>query len=342
MEAKIRAPTERTISLAVSDLRGVFLVLLIGIGVVIASYYVAGTSFLAADILFYLFLWAGAGMAWAIHAGLAGRLSVGHAAYFGIGAYTAALFQTRFGLSVWLAFPVAALLSGLIGAIVELVIGRLEGIYYALATFAFAQLLWLVARSWRDLTRGTAGITIPFDARKGVAGLMFTDAGPYVASAGVAALVCLGCFLLINRGRLGYFVRALRDAPNAAAAIGLSANKWRAWTAAISAGLTSIIGIIFIQNVLFVDPDTVLGFRISVLVMLPAIVGGLNITYGAIVGAAIIVPIRQWLLAGGVGESVSLQWILYGIALTTIVLLMPDGVVGFVRDTTDKLRHDST
>lgn len=298
--------------------------------VVAATYAFAHLSFLASDIAFYTLIWGAAGTAWAIHAGPAGRLSLGHAAYFGIGAYAAAIIETRTSASVWLAIPVAMLLAGILGAGLELATARLEGIYYALATFAFAQLIWLVARSWQSLTNGTAGITVGFPTSTGVSSLIFAQSEGYVMVAAIFAVVAVGVAAGVHYSRIGYFVRALRDAPAAAAAAGLSANTWRPLTAGLSAALTAAVGIVVVQNVLFADPDSVLGFNISILIMLPAILGGTNVFYGSIIGAGMIVPLRQWLLSTNTGLPGGVQWIVYGVVLVVVVLALPQGITGFL------------
>lgn len=298
-----------------------------GLAMLAIGYLLAGVSVLVGTIVFYLFAWGAASVAWAIHAGVAGRLSLGHAAYFGIGAYSAAIVQTQTSLSVWLAFPIAIVAAALVGAGIELATGRMRGIYYALATFAFAQLVWLIARAWRSFAGGTEGITIPYASHASLGALQFTTAHPYVLLAGVVAVVCLLVSCGVHHSRLGYFARALRDAEPAAAAIGLVAVPWRAATAGISAGLTAVVGVVVVQNLLFVDPDSAFAFDISTLVMLPAILGGLNMVWGGIAGAAIIIPLRQWFLtvdaAGG-----AVQWIAYGAVLAAIVLFVPQGLLG--------------
>lgn len=306
--------------------------------VLVAAFVLAKRSFFWSDVLFFFFIWGGASAAWAIQAGPAGRLSIGHAAYFGIGCYAAAIFQSTFNLNIWLAIPFAMILAGLVGAVLELLTGRLHHIYYALATFAFAQLLWLIARAWRGVTRGTAGITVRFDGTAGVGGLMFSEPAAYVVMAAVPALLCVGAFVLVVRSRLGYFIRALRDAPAAAASIGITPSKWRAVTAALSAALTAMMGTAFFQNVLFVDPDSVLSFHVSIDILLPALLGGLNVAIGPVIGAAFIIPVRQWLLAGALGVSAAMQSMIYGIVLAAVVLFVPGGLAQLVATVSKRIR----
>lgn len=300
--------------------------------VLIGAFVLGQRSFFWSDVLFLFFIWGGASAAWAIQAGPAGRLSIGHAAYFGIGAYCAAIFQSTLEINVWLAFPGAMFMAALVGAALETLTGRLHHIYYALATFAFAQLLWLIARAWRDVTEGTAGITVNFDATdEGIGKLMFTDPGAYVVLAAIPALLSVIAFILIRSSRVGYFIRALRDSPGAAASIGIMPRRWRALTAALSAALTAMMGIAFFQNMLFVHPDSVLSFQISINILLPALLGGLNIAVGPIIGAAFIIPMRQWLFSGALDLSAAMLWVIYGITLTIIVLFVPGGLAELLR-----------
>jgi branched-chain amino acid transport system permease protein len=271
-------------------------------------------------------LWAALATAWNISAGLAGGLSLGHAAYFGVGAYTATLLFLRLGISPWLGMLAAAALAGVLGAAIGAITFRLRGPFFVLATLAFGVVIHIVAVNWRDLTRGAAGLILPFGG--GAQNMLFAGIAPYwYIGLGLLALT-LGVTVAIQRSRLGYFLVALREDEEAARALGVRVVRCKVAASAISAALTACAGGFYATYIQYIDPSSTTQFEISVQIALVAIVGGLGTTLGPALGAVLVVPLGE-VLRASLGGGPALM--LYGLMLIVIVLAAPHGVLGLMQ-----------
>lgn len=290
----------------------------------IAIYVTITRNSMLGDLVFYTFLWAGVALAWNLTAGFAGRLSLGHSAYFGIGAYATAILFERYGLSPWVAIVVGMVFAGGLAATIELATARLAGVYYSLATFATAELIGILARGWRDFTGGTSGITLPFQAS--FVNMIFIGKTGYVWLAfGYVALVFLLVYVLLN-ARFGFFLKAQRDDPDAARSVGVNPERVRLIGGVLSAMLTSVGGTLYVQYLLFVDPEVAFSWQISVKAALIGIIGGLGTLSGPLWGALFLIPAERWLLAAMGGTYGGLASMIYGLVLIAAVLLAPKGI----------------
>lgn len=282
-------------------------------------------------------LWASLATAWNISAGLAGGLSLGHAAYVGIGAYTATLLFLRLGISPWLGLLAGAALAGALGAAIGAITLRLRGPFFVLASLAFGVVVHIVAVNWRPLTRGAAGLVLPF--RGGPRNMLFPGIEPYwYIGLGLLALT-LAVTVLIRRSRLGYFLIALREDEDAARALGVRVVRSKVAASAISAALTACGGAFYATYVQYIDPSSTTQFEISVQIALVAIVGGLGTTLGPTLGAVVVVPIAE-VLRAWLGGGPSLM--VYGLALIVIVLAAPHGVLGLLQGLAARLRRGAS
>jgi branched-chain amino acid transport system permease protein len=281
-------------------------------------------------------LWAALATAWNISAGLAGGLSLGHAAYFGVGAYTATLLFLRLGISPWLGMLAAAALAGVLGAAIGAITFRLRGPFFVLATLAFGVVIHIVAVNWRELTRGAAGLILPFGG--GAQNMLFAGIAPYwYIGLGLLALT-LGVTVAIQRSRLGYFLVALREDEEAARALGVRVVRCKVAASAISAALTACAGGFYATYIQYIDPSSTTQFEISVQIALVAIVGGLGTTLGPALGAVLVVPLGE-VLRASLGGGPALM--LYGLMLIVIVLAAPNGVLGLLQGLAARWRSGS-
>lgn len=277
-----------------------------------------------AGILFQTLLWAGLAGAWNLLGGYAGQFSLGHAAYFGIGAYTSTILANEFAISPWLGLLAGALLSGLIGLGLGAVCFRLKGHFFALATLAFGQIMHIIALSWRELTNGAEGMLL--DVKTGWVYMAFNSKLSYVYLALVFTLIVLVFTFYLEKSPLGYNLMAYRENDEAARAIGVNTFRARVIASGISASLMSIGGTIFAQYIYYIDPDSVLAVTLSVQAPLIAIVGGLGQPWGPLFGSFLILPLTQMLRAT-MGHSLSgLHLIVYGVILIIVLLLIPEGI----------------
>ncbi len=279
-----------------------------------------------------------AGVAWNILGGYAGQVSLGHAAFYGIGAYTSTKLLTLFGLSPWLGM----LAGGIFAVLFALVIGwpcfRLKGHYFAMATIAIAEILKIVVTNW-DWLGGAVGITLPM-AESGWWGFVFNKSrAPYYYIILGLLLLTLGVSWLIGRSFLGYYFRAIKDEPDAARSVGIDLTRYKLIAIAASSFLTALGGTFYAQKELFIDPGSTMATSLSIKIALVAILGGVGTLSGPVVGAVILTAIEEATRAmfGGTGRGTDL--IIYALLIIGIAVFYPSGIVGWWRDF-EKRRFD--
>jgi branched-chain amino acid transport system permease protein len=255
--------------------------------------------------------------------GYNGQISLGHGAFYALGAYVTAILMAKFGVAYWLTIPVAGLLCLVVGFLFGLPALRLEGLYLALATFALAvatpQLLKY--KHLEEWTGGVQGIVItkppaPF-------GLPISpDKWLYLFALAVAiAMFVLGVGIL--RGRVGRALIAIRDHPTAAAAMGVNTALYKSLTFGVSALYTGVGGALSALAIQFVAPDS-FGFFLSISFLVGIVVGGLASVSGAVFGAFFI----QFIPNVADHLSKSAPWAVYGVFLIAFMYFMPTGVAG--------------
>lgn len=255
--------------------------------------------------------------------GFNGQISLGHGAFYAIGAYTAAIAMVHAGLPYWATIPLAALVCGIAGLLFGLPARRLDGLYLALATFglglAMPQLLKY--RHLENWTGGVQGIVLAKpDPPWGLP--LSADQWLYFFTLAIAlALFAVAHNLL--RGRIGRAIVAIRDHPVAAQAMGIDTAAIKALTFGVSALFTGIAGALGAIAVQFIAPDS-FGFFLSIAFLVGSVVGGIASIPGAIWGALFIQFVPN--LADRV--SAAAPWALYGLAMIVSVYLMPTGVAG--------------
>ncbi len=272
-----------------------------------------------------------AGVAWNILGGYAGQVSLGHAAFYGIGAYTSTQLLLVWGLSPWLGM----LAGGLVAMLFALAVGwpcfRLRGHYFAMATIAVAEILQIVVTNW-DWLGGAVGLSLPV-AEAGWWGFVFNKSNvPYYYIILALLLVTLGVGLLIERSFLGYYFRAIKDEPDAARSLGIDLTRYKLIAIATSGFLTAMGGTFYAQKELFIDPGSTLATSLSIKIALVAILGGVGNLAGPVVGAVILTAIEETTRAvfGGTGRGTDL--IVYALLIIGVAVFYPGGVTGWWRD----------
>lgn len=278
------------------------------------------------DWLISSYIWAGTACAWNIIGGYAGQLSIGHAAFFGIGAYSTTLLSLNFGISPWIGMILGGIISAVTAAVVGIATLRLKGTFFVLATIAFTEVVRLMAIAWRDLTRGSLGISLDF--KPSFLNMMWQDKFPYVCVSFAFMLLIYVICRIIESNKFGYFLVAIREDQDAAQSLGVNTAKYKTLAFMLSAFLTSMGGSIYSLYILYIDPDFVFGIMISVQLLLIAIVGGRSSALGPILGAVIVVPLGSF-LRGQLSTISGLHGFLYGLALTVVIIFAPDGIWGF-------------
>jgi branched-chain amino acid transport system permease protein len=272
-------------------------------------------------VLILVLLYVALGSAWNILGGFAGQLSVGHAAFFGIGAYTAAVLASKTSLSPWWAMIAGPLFVLPIALLVGWICFRLRGPYFTLSTIAIGEMVRLVALNWSDLTGGAVGVVIRPSVFSG------TSKIPYYYVVLVIAVATIAFCQRISRRKLGYYLMAIREDEETAESIGIDATKYKLIALAISASLTAIGGAFYANYFLFVDPTIVLPLSLSVEIVLMSIIGGLGTVAGPVLGAVLLKLSSEVFR----NEFAQANLLIYGALLVIVILFMPGGLMGGFR-----------
>jgi branched-chain amino acid transport system permease protein len=289
-------------------------------------------------VLALTLLFAAMAQAWNIVGGLANQISLGHAAFFGIGAYTSTVLLLRVGLSPWLGMAAGGALGAVAARVISVPTMRLQGHYFALATLAFGEVMRVIANVWTSVTGGPVGLSVPF-MPESLAMLSFKSTRPFVYVFLVALVLVTVLFEWIRCGAMGYRLRAIRENEDAAEVIGIDTARVKLKAAVISGAVMAMLGTLYAQIAVFFDPDTVFGIvSISVPVALMAIVGGVGTAIGPIIGAFFIVPIEE--LANDLlsGRGAGLSQLAYGLILVGVILWQPRGFVTAIDAAVDAVR----
>jgi branched-chain amino acid transport system permease protein len=272
-------------------------------------------------VLILVLLYIALGSAWNILGGFAGQLSLGHAAFFGIGAYTAAVIASKTSLSPWLAMILGPIVVLPIALIVGWICFRLRGPYFTLSTIAVGEVVRLVALNWNNLTGGAVGVVIRPSLFTGTSKL------PYYYIVLVIAVSSVLLCSVLSRRKLGYYLMAIREDEETGESIGIDTTRYKLIALALSASLTAVVGAFYANYFLFVDPTIVLPLALSVEIVLMAIIGGLGTVAGPILGA-ILLKLSSELFRN---EFAQANLLIYGVLLIVVILFMPGGLIGGVR-----------
>jgi len=283
------------------------------------------------DVLIRIFLFATLAQAWNILAGYCGQISLGHAIFFGTGAYTSGVFVARDVASPWAAMLVGALLAVVLSQVVGAPVFRLRGHYFAIATIAVGEIVHILAVNW-DFIGAARGLYIPIKRPDSLVNFQFhqSKAVYYYIVLGLL-LLGLGVTRLIERSRLGYYFRAVREEQDAAASLGVPVARTKRVAFAISAALTAACGTFYAQYLLFIDPESVLPLSLSILICLVAVLGGVGTLWGPLVGAVVLIPLGEVtrIYLGGTGKALDL--VIYGALIMIVSVVQPAGLVGIAR-----------
>lgn len=270
-------------------------------------------------------------LAWNI-LGLSGSISLGHAAFFGVGAYGSALLSLKAGLSPWITIPFGGSIATALGLFMGLICLRLRGAYFALATLAFVEIPKVITDNWDELTRGSLGLVglpgLP-SLRLGV-WTVDVGSGPtasyYLVLVYAIVLLCLVGFLF--RSNLGLALQTIREEETAAEAVGVQVEIFRLISLLLSAFFAGISGACYAHLVRYIGPELVYGIHFSAVPMIFAICGGRFTILGPALAALVLYPLDQFvfhpLLPAG-------HEFLYGVVLILATLFAPYGMWGSLR-----------
>ncbi len=250
--------------------------------------------------------------------GYAGQISLGHAAFYGIGAYTTAILSTSYGFSPWLSLPLAVSAAVLIAFLVGLPTLKLSGYYLGMGTLGFGMIAFIVFREWDTMTGGASGFV----------GIPPLAVGPVKFSSGknyfylvwtVLMMTILVCRRLID-SRTGRALRAIHDSEKAAAAIGVGTMHLKLQIFIFSAGVAALAGFLYAHYVSFISPGS-FDFLMSVRMVTMVVIGGMASIWGALLGASLLTLLPEWLHAFS-----DFEMIVYGMIMMGVMIVMPQGL----------------
>ena len=298
------------------------LVLLVAVPPVLPGYFLE----ILITVLFVGYL----GSSWNILGGYAGQFSFGHAAFFGIGAYTSTLLFLRLGVSPWLGMLAGGVLAALFGLFAGFLSFRygLRGPYFSLVTLAFAEMLRVVAVNTKAVG-SSIGLVIP-NRVAAPASFVFTGKLPYYYVILAMALAAVVITWWVERSKLGYVLVAVRENEDAAEAAGVDALGVKLRAMALSSFLTALGGTFYAQYFAYIDPTVTFGPAISIQALLQAIVGGAGTVMGPFLGAFVLTPVSELtraLFRGRAGVDI----MVYGLVLVLVISFLPHGLMGWAR-----------
>lgn len=261
-------------------------------------------------------MWAGLALSWNVICGYAGYISFGHVAFFGIGAYsTAILMQPEYGWNFFATLPVGALIAGGLAAIVGWPVLKLRGAYFAIGTWALGEAIREFA-TVTSITGGSYGISLPANTNS----TFF-----YFVMLGAVVIAYLFCFLLLERSRFGYRVKAVRDNEVAARMQGINADRVKIEAFVISAVIPAVLGGINAYWITFINPNSVLNTIFTDQMVVMVLIGGLGHAWGPALGACLLYFLSQEFSA--YFGSTTWYLVLIGVLVMLVVLVLPDGLV---------------
>jgi len=268
-------------------------------------------------------------LCWNIAAGYAGQFSLGHSVFFGIGAYASTMLYVKLGITPWIGAWAGALLAGLAGVVLALVVFRynVRGIFFALVTLGALEVARGIADNW-DFIKGPVGILLTM--QQAPRNFFFLQRTPYYYVALVMVLAMIALTLAIERSRLGQYFLAVREDEQAAEASGVDTYRYKTVAIGVSAALTALAGTFYAQFYLYVTPASVLVFEPQLNMMLGTMVGGAGTALGPVLGS---------MLFSGIGEVLrnlpfentrqvaTASKMVYAILLMIVVIYLPGGLI---------------
>jgi branched-chain amino acid transport system permease protein len=274
-------------------------------------------------------MWTLLGAAWNVLGGFAGQVSFGHAALFGVGAYTTIILLLKAGIAPWWGIPVGGLAAAIVSLPLGLLCFRLRGPFFSLSTLAVAEILRLVALNWESVTNGPEGYLITHLPPFPVLGerVNWEAKEPFYLALVALTFVGLLATNAVKRSRLGAYLVAIREDEDAAEAVGIDTVRAKVVTLAISAFLAGLGGGFYAFYFRYVDPDAVLAISLSMEMVFIAVVGGLGTVGGPFIGAVFLTTI---------GETVRDTFqtghlVFYGLFMMLVIRYMPEGIWGRVQ-----------
>jgi branched-chain amino acid transport system permease protein len=262
---------------------------------------------------------------WNILGGFANQTSLGHAVYFGMGAYTSYILQLKFHVSPWIGIFIGAGVAVLVALFIGYSTFRLAGHYFALATIAVLQVTNILFTYFSQWTGGSSGLTLPI-LHNSPGMFQFESQSTYYYISAILMVIVLIIARFVLRSPLGYRLRAIKGNAEAARLAGVNTMKAKMHALIISAAILGVVGGFYAQYMQYIDPESIFSFDLSINMALFAIIGGLGSWWGPILGCLILVPLNQYTSLVLTGQWSPLGEAIYGALLVIVILIKPRGL----------------
>jgi len=270
-------------------------------------------------ILILVIMWSVIGMAWNLLGGYCGQVSFGHAAFFGVGAYTAGILYNKAGISAWWGLPVSIVVVVLFALVIGYICLRLKGPFFALGTLATGVILRVTAENLTTLTEGDLGIMIRERT--------WIDKTWYFYIILLLAVVSFFTVKKVIESKLGYYFVAIREDQDAAESLGINTTFYKTVALSLSAVLTGLAGAFYTNYMGYIDPKIVFALHdISIVAIMVVMVGGVATFWGPFVGAIIMVFLAE--LIRSIPRLGAAHHTFFGILLIVIIIYLPNGITG--------------
>ena len=270
-------------------------------------------------ILILVIMWSVIGMAWNLLGGYCGQVSFGHAAFFGVGAYTAGILYNKLGVSAWWGLPMSVFIVTIFALVIGYICLRLKGPFFALGTLAMGVILRVTAENLTGITEGDLGIMIRERT--------WVDKTWYFYVILVIALLSFALVKKVIESKLGYYFVAIREDQDAAESLGINTTLYKTIALSLSAVITGLAGAFYTNYMGYIDPKIVFALHdISIVTIMVVMVGGVATYWGPFVGAIIMVFLAE--IIRTIPKLGAAHHTFFGILLIIIIIFLPNGVVG--------------
>lgn len=275
----------------------------------------------------FTFYMGSASLAWSVLGGLTGQTSLGHAAFMGLGAYMTTLLVLKAGISPWIGMLIVFLVVGALTVVMFYPCFILRGPYFTLVTIAFGEMFRNLFTNWDYAGKGQ-GLLLPIGADS--IGLMrFTSSKvPYYYMALALFLLFYFAIFKLDKSKLGYALKTVREDEDTANAIGISPMKYKLIAAFLSAGMMAVCGTFYANYYRFIEPDIMMN-TYSVEFVLPAVIGGIGHISGPVLGALILTPLSEYLRANLSSVIPGANLLIYAAILIVVIRFQPKGILGW-------------
>jgi len=276
-------------------------------------------------LLIMIMMYATMSIGWNVIGGYTGQVSFGNAAFFGLGAYATAILLVNYNINPWLGMLAGCILSVGLAIIVGYPCFRLRGHYFAIATIAVGEIMGLIFTNW-DYVGAAVGIYLPI-MEESFANFEFHSSKiPYYYIILIMLLFAIAVSYAIEKSRLGYYFRAIKDDPDGARSLGIDIQKYKMIAFSISAVLTSICGTFYAQYVLYIHPSSTMDLMMSIHLCIIVMIGGIGRLFGPVLGAFVFIPLMELTRVYLGSEGQGIDMIIYSLLVITIAIWKPQGL----------------